>query len=239
MSHDYKDRIPPAERSSSLHLPPWLWFMLGLLLGAGGTVLAYVKLGPKLPGAHQLTAEKCPPVTPAQPAKPEPADSAYAKPRFEFYSILPEQEVIVSDEEMQRQEKAQKPTLPPQPSQPPSKTADTAAQQPHPPPRSQTQAQVPVSPSPTPTPIQQAQATKPENYIIQMGAFGRAEEAERLRAKLALMGIETEVQRVTINNKDTFHRVRAGPFNNAKKVNDIRARLVQNQIQSMVVKLTP
>lgn len=236
MSHDYKDSIPPAESSSSLRLPPWLWFLLGLLLGVGGTVLVYVKLGPKLPGAHQLAAEKCPPVIPAQPVKPEPVDSGYAKPRFEFYSILPEQEVMVSDEEMQRQEKqAQKPTLPPQPGQPQPKAADT--QQTHPQPRTQVQTQVPVSPSPTP--MQQAQVTKPENYVIQMGAFGRAEDAERLRAKLALMGIETEVQRVTINNKDTFHRVRAGPFNNAKKVNDIRARLIQNQIQSMVVKLTP
>ena len=52
----------------------------------------------------------------------------------------------------------------------------------------------------------------PDSYVLQTGSFRIPEDAERMRAHLATLGIESRVQQVTIDNTD-FHRVRVGPMN--------------------------
>jgi len=74
------------------------------------------------------------------------------------------------------------------------------------------------------------------SYMLQMGSFRKYADADRLKASLALVGIRAEIQKVRINSKDTFHRVRAGPYTR-EKVNILRARLKENSISSLVIKL--
>lgn len=78
---------------------------------------------------------------------------------------------------------------------------------------------------------------KPGTYVLQAGSFRSAPDADRLRARLALAGIESKVQTVTIDRDQTWHRVRVGPFNNLEQLNTARQRLAQLEIQSLVIRL--
>lgn len=74
-------------------------------------------------------------------------------------------------------------------------------------------------------------------YILQAGSFKQFSEADKLKAKLALLGISAEIQSVTINKTNTWHRVRIGPFSSARKMDKIRHRLQKARVQTMVLKM--
>jgi cell division protein FtsN len=65
---------------------------------------------------------------------------------------------------------------------------------------------------------------KPGLYVLQAGSFTRFEDADRRRAELALQGIESTIQRVTIDDK-AYHRVRIGPTDDVEELNILRTRL--------------
>jgi len=73
-------------------------------------------------------------------------------------------------------------------------------------------------------------------YVLQLGAFRKAADAERLRAKAALIGVETEIQRISINGKNTYHRVRSRAYDRAR-ADRLYARLTQNGVKPLIVKL--
>lgn len=75
-----------------------------------------------------------------------------------------------------------------------------------------------------------------QKYILQAGSFKQFEEADKLKARLALQGIEAHIQKVKINDTDTWHRVRIGPLNNIKSLNQTRRRLRDLGIASIVVR---
>ncbi|HET7925749.1 MAG TPA: SPOR domain-containing protein [Rhodanobacteraceae bacterium] len=54
-------------------------------------------------------------------------------------------------------------------------------------------------------------AVTPGSYLLQAGSFSAAADADRMKANLALLGFESHVQRVTIDD-DVFNRVRIGPI---------------------------
>lgn len=76
----------------------------------------------------------------------------------------------------------------------------------------------------------------PGTYVLQAGSFSSLDDAERMRANLALLGIESRTQRVTIDD-NTFHRVRVGPVTDLDRVNELRQRLREAQIEIMVIRL--
>jgi cell division protein FtsN len=51
------------------------------------------------------------------------------------------------------------------------------------------------------------------------------------------MGFETDIQTITINNKDTYHRVRVGPFSNLRTLDKARGRLKKQGIETRTVKI--
>ncbi len=75
-----------------------------------------------------------------------------------------------------------------------------------------------------------------EIFFLQVGAFQKAADADNLKAKLALTGLETSVQEVSVPEKGTMHRVRVGPFRDAGEMNRARALLSQNGVQGTVIK---
>ena len=155
-----------------------------------------------------MSTATIPTVTPPSNTK----DTTTPPPRFDFYTILPEQEVIVPDQEI----KEPKPT---------KSKRDTKQ----------------TSPTSTPTPPVVASlpsATgKKGSYMVQVGAFKKAEEADRLRAALALLGVESTVQVVRIGDSDSFHRVRVGPFEDLDKANRTRSKLKQNNYTSILLQV--
>ncbi|MCX7171328.1 MAG: SPOR domain-containing protein, partial [Proteobacteria bacterium] len=63
-----------------------------------------------------------------------------------------------------------------------------------------------------------------------------AADADNLKAKLALIGLEASVQEVNVPDKGLMHRVRVGPFAKTDEMNRVRTQLAQNGIQATVVK---
>lgn len=77
---------------------------------------------------------------------------------------------------------------------------------------------------------------KPGAYILQAGSFRKLADADRVRALIALQGVESKIQKVTIDN-DTWHRVRVGPITNLQKLDETRSKLRQAQIEALVIRV--
>ena len=73
-------------------------------------------------------------------------------------------------------------------------------------------------------------------YVLQVGSYRKFEEADRVRAQLALQGIESKVQRVSVDN-DTWHRVRVGPISDLGELNRIRDRLREADMDLLVIRV--
>ena len=76
----------------------------------------------------------------------------------------------------------------------------------------------------------------PGTYVLQAGSFTSYDDADRRRAQLALQGIESSIQRVSIDDK-TFHRVRVGPTNDLDELNMLRSRLRAARIDVLRIRL--
>ncbi|MGH8564337.1 MAG: SPOR domain-containing protein [Gammaproteobacteria bacterium] len=186
-------RRPVARRERG-----WLSFFVGLILGL--SVALFVYLYPPNPGFGPVPARRDPP----SPRPPEPEEAAASKPRFDFYTILPEREVKVPEWEA---------TPTPQPKSTPESKRPPA-----------------VAPS------------GPEasgSYMIQVGSFQRYQDADRVKARLALAGVSCGIQRVVINGSDVWYRVRIGPFNDLKSLQGARQRLTEGGFNYMLVKVKP
>ena len=81
-----------------------------------------------------------------------------------------------------------------------------------------------------------ATITRPGTYVLQVGTFTRAEDAQRLRQQLALLGVTAAVQRVAID-ADVRHRVRIGPLTSLDEVNSTRAKLQAADIESISIRV--
>ncbi|MDH5484748.1 MAG: SPOR domain-containing protein [Gammaproteobacteria bacterium] len=75
-----------------------------------------------------------------------------------------------------------------------------------------------------------------KQYLLQAGSFRNNEDADKLKASLALLGIQSNIQDVTINN-DTWHRVRIGPFNKKTELQNTLSTLKNNNIHAMTMEL--
>ena len=77
---------------------------------------------------------------------------------------------------------------------------------------------------------------EPGIYVLQAGSFSAFADADRRRAELALNGIESTIQRVTIDDR-TYHRVRIGPTDDLDELNMLRSRLRAAQIDVLRIRL--
>lgn len=76
-----------------------------------------------------------------------------------------------------------------------------------------------------------------EVYYLQAGAFQNAADADNLKAKLALAGVEATIQTAMLPDNKVWHRVRLGPFTNVEEVGKAKARLKENQIDGQLIKV--
>lgn len=186
---DYKQRPRQSPKKPSRRRSPWLYFGVGMLTGAAASALIYFNefmpvplyVSPKLTPEKNTVEEKV-------KTKSDKPDSP--KPRFEFYTLLPEMEVAIPDTDLK-------------PGSPATRSAPDGA----------------------------------GTYYLQAGSFRLPEEADKMKANLAFLGLEPSVQTVTINGADTWHRVRLGPFSDLASLNEVRRRLIDNNIESIVLKV--
>lgn len=121
------------------------------------------------------------------PSVPAPA-AGEARPRFDFYTILPGIEQPASDQDLR------------------NRSAEGAA-------------------------------ASQERYFLQAGAFQNAQDADNLKARLALMGLEAAIQTADLGAKGIWHRVRLGPFDDADALGRVRSQLAGNGIDAASIKV--
>lgn len=81
-----------------------------------------------------------------------------------------------------------------------------------------------------------AAVSEPGVYVVQAGSFRRLQDADRRQANLALLGVESTIQNVTVDST-TYFRVRIGPTADLTELNGIRRRLINAKIETLLIKL--
>lgn len=143
-----------------------------------------------------------------QPGQAEPAPVVQPEPRetnYDFFTVLPEIEVVVSEDE----------PPPPKPSSNQSTKPDDS------------QAEV-----------REAVAEPASAYMLQAGSFNRESDAERQKASLALLGLTSSIQKVTIQGRGDFFRVRLGPFSSHTRMVEADDRLKREGIRALRLKVS-
>ena len=197
MTRDYRKRVEPKQKPQKPPVPAWVPFFYGFLLGAVVVALGWVVLTP--PGTplvipDYLTAgndaKEQGSNSKAKQAEPEPQ-----RPRFDFYKILPEMEVVIGDDE----------TIIPV--------------------MDEEQSAAP------------AELNGKNSYRLQVGSFKKMADADRQKARLALLGLEAEIQKVNIRQGDVYYRVMTPPVTSKKQLNSSSSMLKKNGINSLVVRV--
>lgn len=78
---------------------------------------------------------------------------------------------------------------------------------------------------------------EPGVYVLQAGSFSTHNDADRRRAELALHGIESNIQRVKVNDRN-YHRVYVGPTDDLDELNMLRSRLRSAKIDVFRIRLS-
>ena len=198
-TRDYKKRSQarraPAKKGA---VPGWVWLLAGLAVGLLVALLIWLdKVPTPRPAPAKATAEKPAPTraesrdtrsvkkeTP--PKAPDTQAREERKFAYDFYTLLPEMEVPVPDNE-------------------------------------------PAARGLPPAPV------APGKYIVQVGAFRTLKDADARKAELALLGIVSAIQVITIDN-NTLHRVRIGPLSDMNRLDQVRSTLKQHDIPFMLLR---
>lgn len=166
----------------------FIGILIGLVLGLAVAlgVAWYIN---KMPTPFQQKAppEKHEPAKTVEPAKtPEKNGKpvAEAKPRFDFYKILPGVEEPATDQQ-----------------------------------------------------LRDAKGAAKESFYLQAGAFQNAPDADNLKARLALLGMQASIQTTTLPDRGVWHRVRIGPYGNVEELNRTRDALKKNGIDTTLIKV--
>jgi cell division protein FtsN len=216
-------------RSNGRSVPGWLWGVGGLAVGLFVALIVNLEqrtdsddLDSILDGettSETTSGERedggdANQSTPDQDASEETQAKDSDEPEFEFYKVLPEQEV-----EVPREDRA-------------AEDGDTAADAPS------GDGSVEPAPSTTSEPTSSAAASDQSGdgaLVLQAGSFQDLGAADRMKAELALLGIEARIESTSLEGGETWHRVRAGPYSDRNRVNELRQRLRSNDIDTIIL----
>jgi cell division protein FtsN len=219
------------------------------LLKSGASSDGFLRIGPKpnpdaQPAASANDEDALAPDVATDSTAGGKAGDSKPKPQYDFYTLLPGQEVEMSDAELAASARAET-------------AAHTAA----------AQAGTSTAVGGLPAPIAEnpdaaglaastsASSTTPNagttagtgsttspsaptsdaHYILQAGAFGGSGDAETVKAKIALLGLNARVEAAEIRGK-TVYRVRMGPYGTASELAAAKAKLTTGGLPAMAVK---
>ncbi len=228
-----------ARRNGQSSVPGWMWLLVSLLVGALVAVVLYLKMPHAIgnllphpdPAAHPAAAGDsgiAPEGSVARAAAAEPK-----KTEFDFFKVLPEREVVIPDEELSAQVKAEAAAkLASQQQALPAATPDAA--------EGNAAAIANANPS-TPadadaTTIATDSAPKQGQYLLQAGAFRNNAQADDLKARIALLGLVGHVETVQTPSGE-MHRVRLGPYTTASALEDAKQKLSAGGLQALAVRV--
>ena len=237
-----------ARRNGGNGLPGWAWMILGIVIALVAVLVLprYLKsdrgdgffrpqpAADAQPPVSALDEDDAPPDAdvPAPAATVRPgAEPAPASPDYDFYTVLPEQEVALTDAELaasaREEAERQRRTLAAQ-RQREQDAADLAAQAPA------TPAAVPAAAA-TSAATPAAAASDGTRYILQAGSFSASGDAEALKARIALLGLSARVESGSANGK-TVYRVRMGPYGTATELAEAKQKLGNGGLPALAIK---
>lgn len=73
-------------------------------------------------------------------------------------------------------------------------------------------------------------------YLLQVGSFPKADDADKLRAQLIMINLDARIEKVEIRKGEIWHRVVVGPFKTQAELSTARSQLVNNQYNALVLK---
>jgi cell division protein FtsN len=76
-----------------------------------------------------------------------------------------------------------------------------------------------------------------DKYYLQVGSFKDTGDAENLKAKIAMLGMEAYIQSADLSEKGMWHRVRVGPFTKIDAIKKTRSSLLQSGIKANLIKI--
>ncbi len=244
-----------ARRNGGNGLPGWAWMVIGIVLALAAVVLLPRYLKPDgndgffrpqpnpdaRPAVSAIDENESPPPADAVPRPKTPATAAPTAsepPEYDFYTVLPEQEVAMTDAELaasaREEAERQRRTLaaqrqreadaaePASPAPPPTPAATT-------PPTTATTAPAAATPKPA------ASADASARYILQAGSFSASGDAEALKARIALLGLSARVESGDANGK-TVYRVRMGPYGTATELAEAKQKLGNGGLPALAIK---
>ena len=184
MTRDFASKHKPVRKRTATPNPrggqfssPGAWFFAGLVSGVILAALGW--LASQQTEVIALAQSKIPSLI------SDPADPESAGPRFDFYTLLPEQRVDVE--------------------------IDSAS-------------------------IAQARATPAsDHFLLQAGSFKHAEDADRRRAELIMLGLDAHVEDTTGDN-GRWHRVYIGPFESRSRLAKARSVTAQRGIDTLLLR---
>jgi hypothetical protein len=186
------------QRGSGGGLPGWAMLTIGLIIGLFVAFLVYLDDMDQPPNAAIQSEESAPEPQAESPDGEDESDS----PRFEFYSILPELEVVVPEFGRSSGDDGATPDS--------GDEGDT-------------------------TPSLPDETEDDARYFLQAGSFREGAQADRMKAEIALIGLDVSVQDVQING-EPWHRVRVGPYSSATALQAAQQRLRDNEIEFLVMR---
>lgn len=95
----------------------------------------------------------------------------------------------------------------------------------------------PATPGGSPPPETTLEPEPGTRYIMQAGSFQSFADADRMKANLALLGVESHIEQVTIDDGSRWHRVRIGPIDDFEQMVSTRERLADNDIEVMLIRV--
>lgn len=219
-----------ARRSSGgFRLPGWLWGLAGV---AAGFFLAQHQHGTApwqdTPDDNvQATSESSAEEREAREAARETENSAESSmPTFEFYTLLPETEVIAPG--AAPPSNVETPTVAEEGDA--NGNADTG---------DDPIAQVIAANMRPDDQVTTAQQTANENgasYVLQAASFRELNDAEQLRQRLSNLSLLAQISEIQANGS-TWHRVQVGPYEDTRELNRAQDLMTTQGIEPLLIQL--
>ena len=229
-----------ARRNQTNGVPGWAWLVAGLLLGIvlilvaprflkseGGDGFFRPKPNPDAQPATRADSEADEAIVPEHSG----GDAATAvvdkpkEPSYDFYTLLPGDEVALSDAELaaSAQAEAERARQAAATRETPDDTDDAA------------ELATPTPASPDAGARTSTTAADDARYLLQAGAFAASGDAEAVKARIALLGLGARVESAQINGK-TVYRVRMGPYGTASELSEAKRKLASGGLPAMAIR---
>jgi cell division protein FtsN len=193
-------------------IPGWVWMAIGLTVGA--FVVFLMKLEPGSGDDIKRVKAEAKAAKIAEANKTPPSPTAPVKPKYDFYTLLPESEVIVPNEAVpEKTPPVVAPSTPVSPEQ--AAKIDTARAQ---------AALSGLTPPPAPPVAKPAAVT---TFFLQAGSFRKQADAEKVRAQIILLS-------GTVKD-ETWYRVLVGPFSNREQLTTAQKQLAGGGFSNLLL----